>query len=57
MGLIQTVLLIWKHSRYYHSKSKFAHLLSILSNEIVRISKDIVGTNILEDPNAVRYFH
>jgi dynein heavy chain len=41
--------------RYYHAKSKFAHLLSILSNEIVRISKDVVGNEILNDPNSVGF--
>jgi hypothetical protein len=43
-------------NRYYHSKEKFAHMLGFLSNEIVSISKEIVGENMLDDPYSVRIY-
>ena len=52
-GLFHTLLLIWQHSKYYHMKEKFAHMLSFLSNEIVFMSKNVVGDNILHDPLRV----
>jgi hypothetical protein len=35
-------------------KDKFAHMLGFLSNEIVSISKEIVGDKMLDDPYSVR---
>ena len=32
-------------------------MLGFLSNEIVSISKEIVGDNMLEDPYSVRIFY
>jgi hypothetical protein len=49
-GLFHTLLLIWKHSTYYHNKDKFSSMLLFLSNEIVSISKSLVGNDILNDP-------
>ena len=42
--------------RYYHLKDRFAHMLLFLSNEIVSVSKQVVGDKILEDPLRVYYF-
>lgn len=53
-GLFHTVLLIWQHSTYYHSKQRFAHLLLFLSNEIVAVSHEKVGNNVLNEPLTVR---
>ena len=39
--------------RYYHLKDRFAHMLLFLSNEIVSVSKQVVGDKILEDPLRV----
>ena len=52
-GLFHTVLLIWQHSIYYHSKQRFAHLLLFLSNEIVAVSHEKVGNNVLNEPLTV----
>ncbi len=49
-GLFHTVLLIWQHSKYYHAKQRFAHMLLFLSNEIVSVSHEKVGNNVLQDP-------
>lgn len=55
-GLFHTVLLIWQHSKYYHSKQRFAHMLLFLSNEIVAVSREKVGSNVLMEPLDVSYF-
>lgn len=52
-GLFHTLLLIWQHSKYYHQRDRFAHMLLFLSNEVVSVSKEVVGLNILEDPLRV----
>jgi len=54
-GLFHTVLLIWKHSKYYHSKQRFAHMLLFLSNEIVAVSRMKVGSNVLMEPLDVSF--
>ena len=41
--------------RYYHTEDRFAHTLFFLSNEIVNVSKQVIGTNILDEPIRV-YF-
>jgi hypothetical protein len=35
-------------------KDRFAHMLLFLSNEIVLVSKEVVGLSILEDPLRVK---
>ena len=40
--LLQTVLLIWKHSDYYHDPKPFAHLLNMLSNEVGKVLRSSV---------------
>lgn len=43
--------------RYYHSKQRFAHMLLFLSNEIVAVSHEKVGNNVLQDPLHVNFIN
>ncbi|ELU01785.1 hypothetical protein CAPTEDRAFT_107782 [Capitella teleta] len=48
--LINTLLLVWRHSKYYHQPDKFHNLLRLLSNEVVHRAEAMVGEDVLHEP-------
>ncbi|XP_040278224.1 dynein beta chain, flagellar outer arm-like [Bufo bufo] len=50
--ILHNLYLVWIHSRYYHQPKVFANLLRLMSNEVSEIAKCLLGTNILDSPQA-----
>ncbi|KAL5020323.1 hypothetical protein ScPMuIL_003215 [Solemya velum] len=48
--LMQTLLLVWSNSTYYHQLDKYHNMLRLLSNEVVHRAIDMVGEDILREP-------
>ncbi|KAM8977325.1 uncharacterized protein RCH25_043181 [Pelodytes ibericus] len=52
LPMLHNLLLVWKHSRYYHQNKIFLNLLRLMSNEVVIIAGSLIGPNILNTPQA-----
>ncbi|XP_018102433.1 dynein beta chain, flagellar outer arm [Xenopus laevis] len=52
LPMLHCLLLVWTHSRYYHQRKVFLNLLKLMSNEIVKVSGNLLGTNILGNSQA-----
>ncbi|XP_056412427.1 uncharacterized protein LOC130355786 isoform X2 [Hyla sarda] len=50
--MLHYLFLVWIHSRYYHQPKVFVNLLRLMSNEVRGIARCLLGTNILDSPQA-----
>ncbi|XP_075707241.1 uncharacterized protein LOC142741794 [Rhinoderma darwinii] len=50
--MLHRLYLVWIHSRYYHQPKVFVNLLRLMSNEVSEIARGLLGTNILDSPQA-----
>ncbi|KAM4795913.1 dynein axonemal heavy chain 9-like [Rhinophrynus dorsalis] len=53
--MLHSLFLVWIHSRYYHQNKVFINLLRLMSNETVKIARDLLGTDVLHSPQAYSF--
>ncbi|XP_068122143.1 uncharacterized protein [Hyperolius riggenbachi] len=50
--MLHRLFFVWKYSRYYHQRKVFVNLLRLMSNEVVKIARALLGNDLIDNPEA-----